>query len=407
MDPSICMETVKDLTTNGLGVDPDAEALVYERPSINSLVPGLFCTGRLSAARVLLRMPSPDLWNGKLMIGATPAVRNEYSLDLLLSDIVIQRGYAYAACDKGTPQLTLRDPSRSMEEWTDIYAQLTDWAASHVESYYGSKAQYIYISGVSNGGYITRRMMELYPHRYHGGVEWEGVLWHTRQRHLLTTLPVMVQSYPIYRNWRGDYSTAERASAFENLIEMGLHPDSEPFWDVYYRVYWLVSLWLYGRNLDPDWKPFAAEWSKDWLENPQFLAEYPWLERLPFFNERIKRIENNGQITKPLLSVAGNYDCLIPFRDHAEAYAKLVESAGASTYHRLYEIDRGNHVDGLLRSHRGKQQPVLPYYEAALMHMECWVEKGFSPPQSGKYEKIEDFAGDIALFSKSSSDSSD
>lgn len=55
------------------------------------------------------------------MIGGSPVVRSEYALDMLLSDIVVQAGYAFAACDKATPGLILLDPSRSMEEWADGY----------------------------------------------------------------------------------------------------------------------------------------------------------------------------------------------------------------------------------------------------------------------------------------------
>lgn len=377
-----------DLTTRGIGVSPDTEPLVYRNPRIDQPVPGKQWTGKIGQANALIRLPDPQRWNGKLMIGATPAVRTEQSLDLVLSDLVLQQGYAFAACDKATPGLTLRDPVRSIAEWPEVYATLTHVAQEAVQRQYGSAAGRTYISGISNGGYLTRRMIEAYPQLYDGGVEWEGVFWHPNSRHLLTTLPVCLDDYPIYFNWRGDRTSAERHQAYERLLAAGLHPESEPYWNEYFMIYWLLSLWLYGRNLDPAWAPFANEWSNDWLHSPAPLSRYPWQERAEVLAARILPIQNTGVLRKPLLSVAGNWDCLVPFRHHAQAYADHVAKQGHGSNHRLYEIDRGNHVDGMLKTNLGRQQPTQPYYEAALYHLENWVERGLEPPASGRYEKI-------------------
>ncbi|WP_211227370.1 tannase/feruloyl esterase family alpha/beta hydrolase [Alicyclobacillus contaminans] len=387
----------EDLTTNGWGVDADAEPLVERRPRIERPIPGGWWTGTVGGSRAVVRLPEAALWNGKLMIGATPAVRNEFSLDLLLSDIALQRGYAYAACDKGTPGLVLRDPDRQMTEWPENYRQLTEFAKSAVRTHYGQPANKVYISGVSNGGYITRIMLERFPELFDGGVEWEGVLWQSEGRHLLTCLPVYVQQFPVYANWRGDSTSSERHAALEALLAAGLHPETEPYWPQYFMMYWLVSLWLYGRNLDPDWAPFAAPWDNRWLQDPSPLA-YPWADRLDVLARRIEPIANTGHLTKPLLSVAGNWDCLVAFPHHAQAYARLVESRGAAHWHRLYEIERGNHVDGMLRGHRGRQQAVHPSYEAALHHLEAWVERGIVPPPSGRFGTVSAFAGDVTLY---------
>jgi pimeloyl-ACP methyl ester carboxylesterase len=394
------LKKLADLTTQGVGVHPDAEPLVYANPRIDGPVPGLLWTGVIGNAKGLVRLPDPSRWNGKLMIGATPAVRSEYSLDLLLSDIALQKGYAFAACDKATPGIVLRNPHRSMAEWTDAYRELTDFASDLVAETYGSKAEKTFISGVSNGGYVTRRMLELYPERFDGAVEWEGVFWHPEARHLLTVLPVYVRDYPVYCNWRGDCTAAERSQAFERLLEAGLHPDSEPYWNQYFAMYWVVSLWLYGRNLDPDWAPFALDWSNDWLRDPSPIAHYPWQERLEVLKERICPIANTGVLRKPLLSVAGNWDCLVPFRHNAIAYAELVLRQGCGANHRLYEVVAGNHVDGLLRTNQGRQQPVQPFYEAALNYLENWVERGIEPPASGAYHRIEDFWRGGPLYSR-------
>lgn len=156
-------------------------------------------------------------------------------------------------------------------------------------------------------------------------------------------------------------------------------------------VYWVVSLWLYGRSFDPTWEPFSLPWSNEWLRDPSPLADYPWQERLGIMAERIAPIANTGKLAKPMLSVAGNWDCLVPYRHHAAAYAEAVQKQGAGELHRLYEIQGGNHVDGMLRNSLQGQQPVQPYFEAALYHLEDWVERGKLPPVAGLYERVEDF----------------
>ncbi|MDQ0189109.1 prolyl oligopeptidase family serine peptidase [Alicyclobacillus cycloheptanicus] len=382
---------VTDLTTRQQGVNPDAEPLVFAAPRIDHEVPGVQWMGRVGRANAIVRLPDANIWNGKLVIGGTPAVRNEYALDWLLADIVLQQGYAFASCDKATPGLTLRDPLRSMAEWEEAYVGLVHHARHLVTQVYGRAADKTYIAGVSNGGYVVRMMLERHPALFDGGVEWEGVLWLPEGRHLLTTLPVYVRDCPIYWNWRGDRTVSEQHAALERLMEAGLVEASSLFWQEYFMTYWVVSLWLYGRSLDPEWKPFALAWTNDWLRDPAELADYPWQERAGVVAQRIRPIANTGRLTKPLLSVAGNWDCLIPFVHHAAAYHDLVQRQGAGALHRMYEIEGGNHVDGLLRGDLRGQQPVQPYFEAALYHLENWVERGMEPPASGRYSTVASF----------------
>lgn len=208
----------------------------------------------------------------------------------------------------------------------------------------------------------------------------------------MTTIPEYVESYPVYRNLRGDRGTDERDTAFSKLLDAGLHPLSEPYWELYYRAYWALTLWLYGRNLDPEWEPFKTEWSDRLIGETSPLTHYPWEDRREYLDERIRPLSNTGSIGKPLLSVAGNWDCLIPFKYHAEAYANLVWGQGRGHLHRLYEIDRGNHVEGLYQGSKGDQQSVHPYYEAAIYYLEEWVERNVMPPASGLYKSVEAFA---------------
>ncbi|SIT12129.1 alpha/beta hydrolase family protein [Alicyclobacillus vulcanalis] len=385
------LSRVSDLTTEGQGAHEDAQALVYRPPRIVRPVPGYQWHGALGRAKAIVRVPLD--WNGKLVIGATPAVRSEFALDHLVSDIVLQRGYAYAACDKATPGLTLRDGSRSMAEWEDAYVHLIEVVKRALALRFADPAR-TYVLGVSNGGYVARILAERHPHLFDGAVDWEGVHWDPDGSHLLRTLPPWIVGFAAYAQAEG----AERARLQHHLVALGLPAGAERHWPTYYQMYWLVTLWLYGRNLDPDWPAFALPWSNEWLRDPSPLAAYPADARSAHWAARIFPIANTGAIGVPVLTVAGNWDCLLPFAHHQRAYAAKVAARGRAHLHRLYEIDRGNHVDGLLRLDRGDAQPVFPYFEAAFLHLERWIECGEEPPRAGLYRTVEEFARGASLY---------
>ena len=386
------LEWMEDITTQGQGAHEDAQALVYRPPRIVHPVPGYQWHGALGRAQALIRVPRS--WNGKLVIGATPAVRSEFALDHLVSDIVLQRGYAYAACDKATPGLTLRDPARSMAEWEYAYVHLIEVAKRVLALRFAQVPLRTYVLGVSNGGYVARILAERHSDEIDGAVDWEGVHWDPDGSHLLKSLPAWIAGFAAYARAEG----AERNRLRDHLVALGLPGGAERHWAIYYQMYWLVTLWLYGRNLDPDWPTFALPWSNDWLHDPSALAAYPAKERASRVASRIRPIANTGHIGVPVLTVAGNWDCLLPFAHHQSAYAGRVAASGCARLHRLYEIDRGNHVDGLLRLDRGDEQPVFPYFEAAFTRLEPWVERGEEPPPGGLYRTVDDLARGAELF---------
>ena len=77
--------------------------------------PGALIKGTLKEdqqGRFLLRLPKE--WNGKLVVGGASGTRSEFNGDLVISDYVLQKGYAYASQNKGT--LNSRLASKSNPE---------------------------------------------------------------------------------------------------------------------------------------------------------------------------------------------------------------------------------------------------------------------------------------------------
>ena len=96
----------------------------------------------------------------------------------------------------------------------------------------------------------------------------------------------------------------------------------------------------------------------------------------------IDKVANTGRIGKPLLTLHGTLDTLLPIRVDSDVYARKVAAAGAGALHRYYVIDEGNHVDGRYDAFPDRLRPMLPCHRTAFVALERWVEQGAAPPDS-------------------------
>ncbi|MDQ4128836.1 MAG: tannase/feruloyl esterase family alpha/beta hydrolase [Actinomycetota bacterium] len=347
-------------------------------------------------SQFVIRLPEEQKWNGKLVITGAPGVRTQFALDFLISDFVLSKGYAFASTDKGNTGTNFyKDGSRpggSVVEWHRRVEQITKAAKTTVEQHYEKPLEYTYMTGISNGGYMTRHAIENNPELYDGSVDWEGVLWRRDGPNLFTHLPQAL------RHWNECKTSADTGydnHACELMRRAGYPKGSEFLWEEHYLEYWDLTQRIYREEFDP-----LYDGDREEADNtpgvPQCQEEanvrgcdanYQYKKRPERVREAVEKVSLNGNIGKPMLTVTGTYDVLLPIRLHSDRYRALIENAGKGKMHRYYKIENGTHVDSYFDRYRqepepGYVRPITPCYWAAFEELEEWVERKNAPPGS-------------------------
>ncbi len=286
----------------------------------------------------------PDDWNGKLVVSGAPGTRTQYAGDFIFSDWLLARGYAYAMTDKGNNGSAFHadgeQPGDAVAEWNRRVTQLTRATQDVVEQVHGREARRTYLFGISNGGYLVRWQLENRAALYDGGVDWEGTLYRAAPPNLLTYLPEALTHYPSYA------ATGDR-DAFDAMVDAGFHPRSEFTWEYHYGVYWDLTQRLYREEFDPEWDgdlqagvPFCQSGT------PSCDADYEYGER-QVAHRAMREVALTGDIKRPMLTLHGTLDALLPIRTDSDVYRPMIQRQGRTALHRYYRIRGGTHVDGL------------------------------------------------------------
>ncbi|WP_021597632.1 tannase/feruloyl esterase family alpha/beta hydrolase [Actinomadura welshii] len=313
-------------------------------------------------AQFVIRLP--DRWNGGLVVAGSPGNRRQYANDFTISDWALAKGYAFAATDKGNTGTEFfkdgRRPGDAVAEWNDRVTQLTRAAKKVVAKRYGRFPRRTYAAGISNGGYLVRWQLENHPELYDGGIDAEGTLWRANGPNLFTYLPSVLRAYP-------SYAATGDPAAHKALLKAGLAPGSEFLWPFHDQVYWELTQRIYREEFDP------AYTGKE--------TDYNYAARPRDVHRAVARVSLTGRIRKPLITLHGTYDSLLPITTDSDVYAKLVRTRGKAPY-RYYRVEAANHVDGLYDTHPTRLRPLLPCIRTAFTALESWTQDGTPPPRS-------------------------
>jgi alpha-beta hydrolase superfamily lysophospholipase len=394
--------------TDAQAVSPDAPF----RTPITRAVPGLQITGAMADdadARWVLRLP--ESWNGRLVVGVPGGLRSEFMGDYIFSDFVVQQGYAYASTNKGTlnfffsepltdalacrlsppPAATsaayvhfyLAEPKDTLVEWFRRTREVTELAHGALAAYHERSAERTYLMGISNGGHVVRRLLDESPQKYDGGLDWEGVYWSPGGPNILIDLPAALRPYRDYVfSGFNPLSAAHKA-----IVDASYPPDirANPptpantfspligsLYETHANNYWDVTTCLFAKELDPAYDG-APE-------------DYDYLARRKSFHlsPRLGKISTEGNIQKPLLTLHGTMDALLPLKRHARPYRDAVVQAGKGALHRLYEVQNANHIERYRQSccNFTQLEFIQPHAHEAFRRLVAWVESGMPPPPS-------------------------
>ncbi|WP_435866145.1 tannase/feruloyl esterase family alpha/beta hydrolase [Streptomyces xinghaiensis] len=328
-------------------------------------------------AQFVIRLP--ERWNGGLVVTGAPGLRKQYSLDPLISDWVIDRGYAFASTDKGNsgPDFYTDGvrPGDAVAEWNDRTTELTRAARTVVKQAYGRAPRRTYMTGISNGGYLTRWQLENHPGLYDAGLDWEGALWTPDGPNLFTYLPT------------GVAHSLGRASD-QDMLDAGFTAGTEFLWPYHEQVYYGLTQKVYRAEFDPAYDPScpgptAGTTVTEILAPCASDAAYDYASRPDSVRRAVQRVSLTGKIGKPMITVQGDLDALLPVATDSEVYTKMIADRHRGRLHRSYSVQGGTHVDGLYDSHPDRLRPVLPCYRAAFEVLTDWVERREAPPASG------------------------
>lgn len=384
----------------------------------STAVPGLQVEGWFAddpsyEARFVLRFP--DAWNGKLVVAGASGTRSEFNGDYAWSDYVLPKGYAYASQNKGVLNLYIvslydsatqpssdplacrvsptglnsllwvhfydNDPQKPFTQWTQYMLETASLAQQAAKAAYHHFPMRTYAVGTSNGGYQVRRAMETAPNLFDGGVDWEGTYINPTEN-ILVDLPPAISNFPDYVTAKYDPNSA----AAQNILAAGYPPDivqrdvsgnvTASLWQNYYSDFWEVTACQWQERFDPSYATYTSG-----------LGNYDYLLRLtPTVAAAVAAVTTTGKIKKPLITVAGTMDALLPIKHQARAYEAAVNASRKgnnderSAQYRLYEVQNGNHIEAYANVFP-ELRVIQPYAQQAFDLLVAHVEgKAPLPP---------------------------
>jgi hypothetical protein len=158
------------------------------------------------------------------------------------------------------------------------------------------------------------------------------------------------------------------------MLDAGFAPGSEFLWPYHNKVYWDFTQRVYREELDPSFDgdldagiPYCASGT------PNCDADYDYATRPASVHRAVARIGLTGRIGKPLITLHGTLDTLLPISQDSDAYARMIHDAGRADLFRHHRIENGTHVDGLVDAYPDQLEPLAPHFRTAFDELESWL----------------------------------
>jgi hypothetical protein len=228
------------------------------------------------------------------------------------------------------------------------------------------------------------------PELFDGGVDWEGTFVDAVAPNVLSTLPPAILNYPDYVASGFDAGS----TAAKNIREAGYPPDltvtkagaTTSLWGLYWTQFWEVTQCQWQKRLDPTYNTYVSG-----------TGTYIYVDRLSASDvgANIAAFATTGRIKRPLITVAGTMDGLLPIDVHARAYARKVAAAlrrddddqgvgpleERAPAYRLYEVQNGNHIE-TFKTTFPQLQFIEPHAQKAFDLLVAKVELAAALPPS-------------------------
>jgi hypothetical protein len=405
----------------------------------NADIAGTEVTGLLTVGRrqqsITFRLP--DDWNGKLAVAGTPGLRNEYASEAVLVPWLLEAGYAFIAGDKGIPggANDMISGTHPTQYWGIMMIDLAMLARKLLKEHTGSLPALTYAIGLSNGGYQTRRALEIDHKRvrkgkkmrlFDGGVDWSGAYWpdkrvldadgngkvSVKEYAAADSLVGSIDKGTMAMKWFYSPDTLTTEEEYEKdprfpgaylpMVGAGFSPESALFWGYYnsnfdpfqgllpiFRgvgYYNLVS-YVYRADLRGDDEVESAAYTcySD-PDNPNTPPPiYDWLEENAenggWNKESVRyalKNANTGEFSVPMLTLQGQADGLVALNSQGLEYKDAVELFGLPELYRFYIIAHACHVDKHVDGGWGySSADVDPTVPDQLTPMQAYTQRTF------------------------------
>jgi len=156
-------------------------------------------------------------------------------------------------------------------------------------------------------------------------------------------------------------------------------------WGNYWNQFWEVTQCQWQKRFDPDWQTYF-----DGLNDVTGTGGYDYFARValdPSIAAQVGAVATTGKIKKPLITVSGTMDALLPIKRGARAYETVVNASRLGNNQqreaqfRLYEVQNGNHIE-TFKGTFTQLEFIQPHAQKAFDLLVAHVESNAALPPS-------------------------